>query len=156
MQFPTVHTQNLVPILGATFIVIIVSYSNCFGNEDISAQQMQNDILVEKLIAHDKACDGTADTNFSASPVDVSSGQCVVWKITLTNIGEEPSCNNIITDFIPYNISKLHTEAFFFDTSGTCESTPYHITCSHNTAGNHPACIDTRHSIEIRYSIMVL
>jgi uncharacterized repeat protein (TIGR01451 family) len=58
-------------------------------------------IRVIKTQAADIACDGTADSAFSATALSLKPGQCIVYRITATNEGTSPVTNIAINDAVP-------------------------------------------------------
>jgi len=58
-------------------------------------------IRVIKTQAADIACDGTADSAFSATALSLKPGQCIVYQITATNEGTSPITNIAINDAVP-------------------------------------------------------
>ncbi|MEG2265408.1 MAG: hypothetical protein RSC68_13865, partial [Acinetobacter sp.] len=45
----------------------------------------QAQLKLNKLQARDFGCDGTADEDYSSSTLSIGQGQCVLYKVTLTN-----------------------------------------------------------------------
>ncbi|MGJ7487760.1 beta strand repeat-containing protein [Variovorax sp. LT2P21] len=58
-------------------------------------------IRVLKTQAADVACDGTADTVFSATPLSLKPGECIVYQVKATNEGTSPVTNLAINDAAP-------------------------------------------------------
>lgn len=61
-------------------------------------------VQVVKRQAVDADCDGTADGAFVELPLSAEPGACLVYRITLTNLGSMPIDDTLISDQVP-----LHT-----------------------------------------------
>ena len=55
----------------------------------------------DKTQALDAACDGTADTAFSAAQITAKPGQCVIYKVMAVNQGTSPVTNLSVNDTAP-------------------------------------------------------
>lgn len=58
-------------------------------------------VRLVKTQAADVACDGTADAAFSAAPLTLKPGQCIVYQVVGTNEGTAPIANIKINDLAP-------------------------------------------------------
>ena len=58
-------------------------------------------VRLDKTVAVDTNCDGTADTAFDpVQSVEVAPGQCAIWRIVANNQGTADALNVIVTDSI--------------------------------------------------------
>lgn len=84
-------------------IVINWSGGDSVQVQDISAVSNSN-VSIKKEQALDTACDGTPDTGseFAVDILEIAPGNnCVVYRLTATNLGIEPSYNVTIHDYTP-------------------------------------------------------
>jgi len=63
---------------------------------------INSQVRIDKTVAVDALCDGTADTAFAAiQTVSIEPGQCAIWQVVAENQGAADAYNVIITDAIP-------------------------------------------------------
>jgi len=81
-------------------------------------------VRLEKLVAYDAACDGTADGAFETSlPDEVAPGECAIWQITAENQGDAPANNVIIQDGAP-TYTTFEAGSLRYQLGSGTESTP--------------------------------
>lgn len=69
--------------------------------EDVSSVIL-GQVRLNKTVAYDAACDGTADTPFAANlTAEVAPNQCAIWQIVAENQGDANALNVIIRDNVP-------------------------------------------------------
>ncbi len=103
---------------------IVASWNGGSGSQvhDISTTSLTN-VSIKKEQAIDEGCDGNPDTgtNFGSGVIEVAPGNnCVIYRLTATNLGKNPSYNVTIHDYTPpYTL---------YNPSAICTRTPCWIT----------------------------
>lgn len=62
---------------------------------------VSGDVQLAKRQAVDAACDGTADGAFVSTALTAKPGQCLIYEVTLRNLGTQPITNASISDTTP-------------------------------------------------------
>ncbi|MGC3982393.1 MAG: hypothetical protein QM808_14180 [Steroidobacteraceae bacterium] len=96
-------------------------------------------VTLSKLQALDAACDGTADTTFSAAGITSGAipGACIRYEITATNLGSSDITGLVISDATPSSTT-YHATVAAATSSGSITSVP-----SGGSAGTVQATIST-------------
>lgn len=97
------------------------------------------DVQVRKLQALDAACDGTADGAFVQTLLSAKPDECLIYRVTLTNLGTLPITGSSISDTTPSFTTYVGASATV--TSGTVTAQP-----AAGTAGVVTATVGTVNS----------
>ncbi len=58
-------------------------------------------VQLTKTQAPDRDCNGTAESGFVSTELSAKPGECLIYKVTLTNLGTQPVSNAVISDTTP-------------------------------------------------------
>ncbi|MCC2676344.1 MAG: hypothetical protein K0R58_3291, partial [Ramlibacter sp.] len=66
-----------------------------------STTVIAGNLTLVKTQALDAACDGTADAAYSQASLSARPGECVLYRITVTNVGAANATNVVVSDATP-------------------------------------------------------
>ncbi|WP_028488254.1 beta strand repeat-containing protein [Thiothrix lacustris] len=110
---PTVYApSNAAP--GTTDVLTITATNKGTGpNATVNdaSSVVLGQVRLQKTVAYDQLCDGTADSSFAANLTDkVAPGECAIWQIQAENQGDALAKNVVIRDTVPaYSNYKLES-----------------------------------------------
>lgn len=82
-----------------------------------STTVIAGNLTLTKVQALDAACDGTADGAYSQANLNARPGQCVLYKVTVTNVGAADATNVIVSDATP-TFTRISTAPAITTTGG--------------------------------------
>ncbi|WMP19129.1 beta strand repeat-containing protein [Thiothrix lacustris] len=118
---PTVYApSNAAP--GTTDVLTITATNKGTGpNATVNdaSSVILGQVRLQKTVAYDQACDGTADGAFEASlTAKVAPGECAIWQIQAENQGDALAKNVVIRDTVPaYSNYKLSSMKYSLGTA---------------------------------------
>ena len=84
---------------------------------------VSGDVQLAKRQALDAACDGTADGSFVSTALTAKPGQCLIYEVTLRNLGTQPITNASISDTTP-TFTKYVGSSAVTEPAGNVSSAP--------------------------------
>ncbi|WP_028315926.1 DUF11 domain-containing protein [Desulfatibacillum aliphaticivorans] len=123
-------------------------------------------LTITKTGAVDNNCDGTPDTVFGTGTLEALPGECVIWKLEVINLGQEPICQvevhdgavafttldgapAIISEPAPGGTGSCVVNGQDFDCT---VGNPYDID---NNGGSESFCLQPGEQAEIRFRVKV-
>ena len=118
---PTVYApSNAAP--GTTDVLTITATNTGTGptaTVNDASSVVLGQVRLQKTVAYDQLCDGTADGAFEASlTAKVAPGECAIWQIQAENQGDALAKNVVIRDTVPaYSNYKLSSMKYSLGTA---------------------------------------
>jgi len=123
-------------------------------------------LRIDKTGAVDADCDGTPETDFTTATLQARPGECILWKVTVVDMGSEPVCNVTVYDAAPPFTRIAGSPQIVAEPApggvGACTVTGQEVLC---TVGNpmditgdgapEPFCLRAGEQAEIRFQVRI-
>ncbi len=122
-------------------------------------------VTLEKAGAPDLDCDETPDAAFATGGVIAPPGACVIWRLTASNLGQEPVCDVRLTDDAP-EFTVLQGSPVIVSlphlVGGSCSASGASILCQVGSpfdidgdGGDEAHCLHPGESAEARFTVRI-